>query len=530
MTVSVRDVIARYREEPQNMGPFEHDPDWSSYMEEKSKTFAKPSQVILKMMDKNYFKDTMKDVDPGVSTNPYDYEDPNTAPKDQKGSAPFTNQVFPETDGGAINRPQVFEEDKSLDQWKKVREEDWTEDEDQQSPAMSEHRSPGAGRCAHDHNNRTAASLREVLNKDTHYNNDAKNVRAGAVRVKLIGDQAQRDKGLYTFNATSTSGKPRKVFFQFLRPEGEGPTSSSLLDYPVQLSCTCESFLYFGAQYYAIHDNYMYRVGIRAKRRDRNIAPTPRDQVSSTRFDRNNPGRGVNFRVCKHILACYHYLEGLKEDVNIKKPFKGFPVIGPPTPLMNSKVWLDLFGFDFDKPTIRRLLKKSKPVTPAFFRSRSISKKFIEWMRTVWLPRTDDEKIRVIDSLSEHPEEIFLILLKDAYYTGGKTSDYLIDTGFDIMDRVIQARTPKEDIKEPEEGTEVGMGDVEELPTVEDIEESKSQGEEYLNQTPTKKQYEKKEKHPKKIIPYRIRYKGPKEKKEEPSFEVQRVKGLGEES
>jgi hypothetical protein len=510
MAASVRNVVARYREEPQNMGPFEQEPDWVTHLKEKSETKVQPSKVVLKMMDQDRFKDTMKDINPGVSVNPYDYEDPNSAPKDQKDSAPFENEVPLEIDQGYYSRPEVFEEEKPLDYWKKVREEDWTTDEDQQSPAISQTRSPGAGRAAC--TLKTAATLEEVLARDTHYKNNDKIQRSGEVSVNLVGNKANREKGLYSFRASSPSGKIRRVYFQFLRPPEGSDQPKSLLEYPVQLSCNCESFLFHGAQYYAIHDRYLYGPGIPGGRRSRNIAPTPSTQISSTRFTkrkdtapnldkRNNPGRGVNFRVCKHILAAYNLLSSKTDITLVKKPFKSFPVIGPPLPLFDKKVWEELMGFEFNKPNIRRILKSKKPSTPQFFRSRSISRKFIEWMRSVWLPRTDDEKVKVLQTLVEHPEEIFLILLKDAYYTGGSTSDYLIDTGFDLMDRVVQERTPDEEIEEPSKSKieelkreEEERAPKDEYPSEENLEDLEEQEEDLIEKPETKKQYEKNKK------------------------------------
>ena len=69
----------------------------------------------------------------------------------------------------------------------------------------------------------------------------------------------------------------------------------------------------------------------------------------------------------------------------------------------------------------------------------------------MWLPRNDNEKVKVLNTLVEHPEEIFFILVKDAYYSQGETSDYLINIAYDLMNRVIQeGNKQKPEGEEPE--------------------------------------------------------------------------------
>lgn len=506
MAASVRNVVARYSDEPHNMGPFEQEEDWVTHLKNKADAQVQPSKVVLKMLDNNFSKDKATNPDSTTVVNPYDYDSPSTMTKERDDHHPFWNKAPEEIDKGYYNRPEVFEEDSPLDYWRRVREEDYTVDEDQQSPAMSQTRSPGAGRAAFIL--KKAATLSQVLDSDTHYNNSEKVRRSYEVSAKLMGNAASRENGLYSFRTSSPSGSVRKVYFQFLRPQKGTANPKSLLDYPVQLSCNCQSFLFHGAQYYAIHDRYLYGPGIPGGRRNRNIAPTPQTQISTTRYtsknpnsdttSRNNPGRGVNFRVCKHILAAYNALSTQPKLVVVKAPYKSFPEFGPPLPLFDKKVWKELMGFEFTKANVRKMLKRKKPTTPAFFQGRSISRKFIEWMRSVWLPRTDAEKIKVLQTLIEHPEEIFLILLKDAYYTDGMTSDYLIDTGFNLMDRVVQERTPVEEVQDPSDSKlkelkeeEIQSAKRGKYPTDGDLKETEDQEEKLLEPVETESQYNK---------------------------------------
>lgn len=486
MAPSFRNVIARYQDEPQNQGPYEEDPDWVTNQKMKTQSGPKPAKVIFKMLDqekiKEDSKEEMRDTDKPITVNPYDYDSPNTAPKDQEDSAPFENSIPYEIDQGHYSRPKVFEEDKPLDYWRKVREEDWTYDEDQQSPAISQTRTPGSGRCASF--SKVASSLSEVISRDTHYKHSEKEERAQSSKASLhAASQEVRDSGLYTFSVTSpqdpksnsTTKGPYKVNIQFLRPRPGTAKPKRLKDYPMQLSCTCPSFLFHGAQYYAIHGGYLYGPGIPSGRRSRNIAPTPENQISSTRFksnsnpnrtSRNNPGRGVNFTVCKHILAAANLLESKPDLLRVKIKQRSLPKLGPPLPMFNKEIWEELMGFKFDLNNIKRILKSPKPVIPSFYKTRVSNRKFIEWMRDVWMPRSDEDKVKVLETMVTHPEEIFLILLKDAYYSNGKLSDYLINAGFNIMDKVVQENTPtpkpsKEEIAEKEKEQQEDSEDME---------------------------------------------------------------------
>jgi len=99
------------------------------------------------------------------------------------------------------------------------------------------------------------------------------------VSVRLL--KAEPRVGRWSF-LTSSGIKPYTTVFQFI-PHGRVRDTKKL---HVRVSCTCPSFLFWGAQYHAVMKDYLYG-GIRPK-----FAPP-----------RKRDPHGM-FLVCKHILAC----------------------------------------------------------------------------------------------------------------------------------------------------------------------------------------------------------------------------------
>jgi hypothetical protein len=315
-----------------------------------------------------------------------------------------------------------------------------------------------------DYLSKTAASLNEIIAKDFHYKNNEKIQRSQQCSVRRVSRKNEIEKGLERYEV-NCSGDPHEVVFQFMRtPTGKKPNTYA--DYPVQIACSCESFLFYGAQYYAVQGNYMYMPRFRRSL----VPPTPHDQTSSHRGDRANPGRGLNFRVCKHVLAAYNEIKKFR----IQKYYRQYPKVGPPSKIMNKDEWKRLMNFEFTKENIRQRLKAKKPKIPAFFRSKTINPRLNEWFREVWIPRSEEDKIKILESLVEHPEEIFFLAIKEAYLKQGDISDKFVDKVYDLMSRVIQPESdlePKQEKMEgvPEEQQEVGKGTGMVIPNVEDV-------------------------------------------------------------
>lgn len=415
---SPREVVARYYE---SLWP-DDDLTWIQYVQDRAN--VSPAE--------------RGEGDQPSIYNPYDFTDPGDKPKDLKYGGPFS-QRYDEMDAeyGVSYPPNIYyDEDSVMKDWYKARHRDWTDDPSEQQPAISIDRKYASME-------REAATLSDVIRADDHYLKDRKFKRADAVKVSLVG--ATEDsmlKGRFEFtwvNKTPMATRPT-VTFQFLRPRGrERP--SSYLDYPVQLSCNCASFLYWGAQYYAVHGKYMFMPGFRPSL----VPPVPQDMISSRKGGRNNPGRGLNFRVCKHIIACYRWFE---DQIRAKKirtlmHYRRYPPVGPPAKVMNAKEWERLMGFPFTLEEIKRRLSAPKPVLPRFystqfFRSREQSGQLEDWFKDTWLYRDEPEKMRILETLVEHPEEIFYLMVKDALEAPKKLSPAAIEKAYDLMSKVVQ--------------------------------------------------------------------------------------------
>jgi len=501
----VRKVIARYQEGP-NERPSDDGLDWMQYVKEKSS--PKPSspgvvEIMLKDLAKGKNPGKVHKLDKPFDTyNPYDYKDPNDKPKDLGDSPPFVNHFPQKPDTGLFMHPKILEDGGLLQDWYKARRQDWTQNselmnqEENQGPAISitRHLVPKDKKKRASATNVVAkymarvapivisevefehlgdrmklgASLREIATKDVHYKNDKKKNRAEACSVTWANRHKKEDtdKGLFIFNVNCPpSNEKRIVYFQFLRGEGE-KKATSYIDYPVTISCSCESFLFYGAQYYAAQEEYLYFGGFRPKP---NIIVPPKEQTQYVVHKspyypegKRHPGRGLNFRMCKHILAAYNHIKTFK----IETFYREYPVKAPPSKVINADVWKNLMKFEFTEENIKDRLTSPRPKIPAYFRREDITPAVIEWFKEQWIPMSDDAKIKRLRQMVESPERIFFILMKEAYlksYRGEKISDRLIDEGYKLMSKMVQPDNKLKPIQTempgvPEEFRDVGRG------------------------------------------------------------------------
>jgi hypothetical protein len=510
MDLRVRRVLARYFKEPEDISPDFEAPgecppgmekSWMEYLDDKSKTIDNPNSPVPDMLKGKKYLDTSFN-----TTNPYDYDSPSDKPKDQEDSSPFENVISDPTQFGYFNTPKVYSEGGVLEEWRKVREQDFTTDEDQQQPAISLTRKLSSeiipeelltsftisGNEFNDFvlRSKVAASLDEIIAKDYHYKNDLKLQRAS--KCKAIwsnkNNPNQYEKGLFTFKVSSPGSRygTHSVYLQFLRDDDKEATK--YVDYPVHIGCTCPAFLYSGAQYYAVKDNYMYMPAFKPDL----VAPKEPGQYTvsvSQRYPKGkrNPGRGKNARVCKHILAVFDEIKNTPIEVH----YKNYPIYSPPSKKIDVDAWEKMMKFPFTEKDVKDRLLSSSPKVPGYFKRESFMPTVIDWFRNTWFPRTDEQKLKSLKEFSMFPERVFFILIEEAYLkrqSGGYISKRLVDEGFDLMDQVIDKDNPAEGqvIPELDDGT-IGTGEVDvvnnEAPEDEGVESEKP------NVQRTKKQY-----------------------------------------
>jgi hypothetical protein len=129
--------------------------------------------------------------------------------------------------------------------------------------------------------------------------------------------------------------------------------------------------------------------------------------------------------------------------------YRRYPKVGPPAKVMNPKEWERLVGFPFTLEEIQRRLAAKRPVMPRFFytnffRTRQQSSEMEQWFRETWLNRGEPKKMRVLETLVEHPEEIFYLLVKDAIEATDKLSPASVEKAYELMSRVIQPENEQE--------------------------------------------------------------------------------------
>lgn len=479
MCVEVRKVLAKYYEVPEEYSYGEAKP-WIDYLKDREDTPSNP-ETVDEMMQDTPGEDTTLDK-PFSQYNPYDYDSPSDKPKDQKGGPPLVNTMEPKLDYGLFQTTDMYKDNGPLEEWWKARREDFTTDEDEQEPAISLTRH----KCAFNVIQRylglrakTAATLDEVVRADTHYKNvqpttgeltKFQRARQCSITYQNDKDTEKRNAGYFEYKVTSP-GSPSTytVYFQFVKPDlsagGGTQKSISYAQYPVKMACTCPSFLYYGAQHYAMDGKYMFDPAIRrpqAAPHDQNWHTPPKVSKRYHLHGRRHPGRGLNFRVCKHILKCYLELKNFKIEV----PFEKFPVDVPPSKIINKEEWKRLMKQEFSEEVIKKNLKSPHPVIPAFFNRENITPGITEWFYNIWMPRSDEEKIKVLKTMSMFPERVYFTLLKEAYLKRSQNqhiSDRLINEGYDMMAKVIKPEsemTPEQAEMEgvPEEEKTVGQG------------------------------------------------------------------------
>jgi hypothetical protein len=467
-----RKVISRYFEDEQDaIDPTVDNLDFAGYLKKKNRTPISDSD----MGDSNY--------------NPYDYQDPSSKDKNIGDSDSFYKDT-PEYP--ATGRKKVFDSEQPLGYWQEVRRDDETADPEEQAPKMSlDCKFASVNNVVaefllshmpvvttfNDLNqidscgcSKTAATLSEIISKHRHKSNsiDVLDSRDVSLSWKKFNSNEGLKKGFVVFKASSAgSSETHSVYFQFLKDDEEDVTDpdkiKSYIDLPVALSCSCESFLWYGAQWYALQGMYMYMPALR-----RSILPP----VPEWRISRKSYGKGLNFRVCKHILACYDVIK----DWQIKTVFKTMMKYTPLSRIINPAQWKQSFGVDFTYNNIMKYLKNPSPIPSPiknFFRykketpdQKDALKALDSYFGDRWVRKSISEKLAVLKAYINHPEEIFYFLMREAITKHGAINKRLAKEGIILIAKAI----------DPNYARVLLSGDLDAVPGNVPIEESAEKG------------------------------------------------------
>jgi hypothetical protein len=231
------------------------------------------------------------------------------------------------------------------------------------------------------------------------------------MHTKKDADSLKRGYFEFQVMDPGSGGGAKTVAFQFLRkPPKLGRKPTNFLDYDVEVACNCESFVWYGARYYAVKDKYMYMpmYGASEQNPKKKLSPpNPTNVIVNT-----GPGKGLNFRMCKHILAAMYYMIGkdnldafLEADkkgelgpTNWKTTayYKNYPHIGPPSKIINIDKWKQFFGFDYNLENVKKAIKQSRPKIPKFFKPTIYLTRIDDWIDTVWVKLDYLEKLSVL--------------------------------------------------------------------------------------------------------------------------------------
>ncbi|MBD3261370.1 MAG: hypothetical protein GF334_06740, partial [Candidatus Altiarchaeales archaeon] len=131
MDKMIRNVMARYQEDPTVERPTLFKTDWMSYLKDKARGETKTPRALIEMLEDLERGDNPEgrtDLGEVFDTyNPYDYKDPTTKPKDMRDGPPLRNNYpyEPKYDYGVFNKPKPLESpDGILHEWYKARRRD----------------------------------------------------------------------------------------------------------------------------------------------------------------------------------------------------------------------------------------------------------------------------------------------------------------------------------------------------------------------------------------------------------------------
>jgi hypothetical protein len=386
---------------------------------------------VPELLTKQLFNKNKKTRGPAHHTNLYDYDMARDRAKEQ--DTPSTEEYM---DTYHYQGPTLLETDNLYDTEYKTRGLDPTEEPQYPDISLDSKRAHHRviARYMRSFLNKTAATLNEIIKKDTHRSHSQKATESLGCTVVDVSKPSDKEKGKYTFRVKAAdSANTRTTIFQFLKNTNKD--AKTLLDYPVMMGCSCPSFLWWGAQFYALSGKYMFLPMFRPSNR----APKPEDAASSVSPNgKINYGRGLGFTVCKHILASASTLKDVKIKTDESKKYRPS---GPRQRIFNPTQWEKSYGV-FGFSDILKLEKSGRIPNALTQRVKQLEnfeevENFLTDEINGWKSWDDSKKINYIRNLVGHPDLTLYIMLRD-YQINGKQSSLLRENLYDSIDTVLQ--------------------------------------------------------------------------------------------
>lgn len=277
-------------------------------------------------------------------------------------------------------------------------------------------------------------SLAKVIESANHRKKTTVLENANAVSVSRVSSSLDEEQGLFLFKCNSTgSDTTHSVAVQFMADD----KASTLVDHPVKVGCTCDFFLYWGPQFYAVINDYMHMDFFRPS------LVRPKAYI----IGQTNPGRGVGQTFCKHIAATFKSLKELHKDIEPGEEGDIPSVIGLDklqrrlirvenkdilSESWSSQDWADKYSI-YNKDSLLGFLKRWKKTVPktlinavrvqasaAGMRLTDVDT-FIDTEWEKWTLRNDDglvAKRRFLEKAVLSPDLLLYVLLRDTQESG----------------------------------------------------------------------------------------------------------------
>jgi hypothetical protein len=362
-----------------------------------------------------------------------------------------------------VDKPTLFEEDQggsnALPMWMKSREhpDDTTGTAFSPSYMNWQKYVPGA-RCASSFA-KEAATIQQIVDGNKHRKRSVFDEESRKVQVNSASSEEQKQKGLFVFKCLSPGSKDQHTsVLQFLKDKGaapSGPAGKKLVDHEILVGCTCPAFLFWGAQYYAVREKYMYMDMFRPS------FVEPGDYLEG-KFPAER-GKGATY--CKHLKAVFDNIGsmGLDEAFTDQLEESIVKVKDPEIlkPLFDSTTWISDHGI-WGRDSLRYLVRSKKipkdlqkEVDDLSRKSGAGSHVLENFMNTTWLewgqegPEGEKSKVDFVESMVQAPAVLIWILVRD-FQESGQFDSRLFEKAYSTLDKVLNLRSI-ENVEEPED-------------------------------------------------------------------------------